>query len=94
MVSEFPLGAAPQPRHFPVRNRVIAGLSQAVVVVEAARRSGSLITAGLALTDLDRPVGAVPGPITSTTSQGCNDLIYDGAAPVRMSSWMLTLMSE
>jgi DNA processing protein len=83
VVSEFPLGAAPQPRHFPVRNRIIAGLSQAVVVVEAARRSGSLITAGLALTTLDRPVGAVPGPITSRTSEGCNDLIYDGAVPVR-----------
>ena len=83
VVTEYPLGAAPHPRHFPVRNRIIAGLSQAVVVVEAARRSGSLITAGLALNDLGRPVGAVPGPITSETSHGCNDLIYDGAVPVR-----------
>ena len=83
LVTEFPFGAAPANWHFPTRNRVIAGLSQAVLVIEAARDSGSLITANLAADTLGRPVGAVPGPITSRTSEGCNDLIYDGASPVR-----------
>ena len=83
VVTEFPFGTAPHPWHFPVRNRIIAALSQAVVVVEAARDSGSLITANLAADMLGLPVGAVPGPITSAASDGCNDLIYDGASPVR-----------
>jgi len=83
LVSEFPFGAPPQAHHFPIRNRIISGLSSAVVVVEAARDSGSLITARLAADELGLPVCAVPGPITSPTSEGCNDLIYDGAPPVR-----------
>ena len=83
VVTEFPFGAPPEPYHFPVRNRLISALSAAVVVVEAARDSGSLITARLAGDELGLPVCAVPGPITSQTSMGCNDLIYDGAAPVR-----------
>jgi len=83
LVSEFPLGTPPHAHHFPVRNRVIAALSEAVVVVEAARDSGSLITARLAADELGLPVAAVPGPVTSRTSVGCNDLLYDGATPVR-----------
>lgn len=83
VVTEFPFGTAPHAFHFPVRNRIIAALSGAVVVVEAARGSGSLITAKLAADEMGLPVCAVPGAITSTNSQGCNDLIYDGATPVR-----------
>jgi DNA processing protein len=83
VVTEFPFGAGPLPRHFPVRNRIIAGLASVVVVVEATRDSGSLITAMLAAETLALPVSAVPGPITSPTSEGCNDLIFDGATPVR-----------
>lgn len=78
VISEFPLGAAPEPGHFPLRNRVISGLSRAVVVVEAARTSGSLITADCAL-EQGREVLAVPGPITSPMSWGTNNLIKQGA---------------
>ncbi|HEY3176331.1 MAG TPA: DNA-processing protein DprA [Candidatus Polarisedimenticolia bacterium] len=83
VVTEFPFGTGPLPRNFPVRNRIIAGLASAVLVVEAARDSGSLITAMLAAETLGIPVCAVPGPITSKTSEGCNDLIFDGVTPVR-----------
>jgi DNA processing protein len=78
VVSEFAFGTAPLPRHFPFRNRVIAGLSLGVVVVEGARESGSLITAALAA-EGGREVFAVPGPITSRLSAGPNRLIQDGA---------------
>ena len=83
LVSEHAFGAGPHARHFPARNRIIAGLSAAVVVVEATRWSGSLITARLAADEMGLPVCAVPGSITSRTSEGCNDLIFDGATPVR-----------
>lgn len=82
VLSEYPLGSPPRGTHFPVRNRILAAMSMGVVVVEAARDSGSLITAGLAQ-DLDIPVLAVPGSVYSHTSRGCNDLIHAGAAPVR-----------
>lgn len=82
MVSEFPLGTAPLAFNFPVRNRLISGLSRMVVVVEAAEGSGSLITAGLA-GDQGREVGAVPGPVTSPLSAGTLRLILDGARLVR-----------
>lgn len=82
VVSEFAFGTAPLPRHFPFRNRVIAGLSRGVVVVEGARESGSLITAGLAA-DGGREVFAVPGRITSDLSEGPHRLILDGAKLVR-----------
>ena len=82
LVTEYPLGMSPQPHHFPIRNRIIAALGEVIVVVEAAHDSGSLITASLGA-DLGRPVAAVPGQITSGPSRGCNDLIFDGAHPVR-----------
>lgn len=78
VLSEFPLGMPSEPWHFPVRNRIIAGLSRAVVVVEARRRSGALITADLAL-EQGREVMAVPGNITSPLSAGTNWLIQQGA---------------
>jgi DNA processing protein len=80
LVSEFPLEMEPAPGHFPRRNRLISGLSAAVVVVEAVRKSGSLITASHAL-DQGREVLAVPGPVTSPTSAGCNRLLQAGAKP-------------
>ena len=78
VVAEAPLGTAPQARHFPRRNRIIAGLSLGVVVVEAALRSGSLITVRIAQ-DLGREVFAVPGSPLDPRSHGSNDLIRQGA---------------
>jgi DNA processing protein len=82
IVSEFPLGAVPYPAHFPRRNRVIAGWSRAVVVVEAAEKSGALVTARAALEE-GREVFAVPGHPSQPGAAGCNQLIKDGAALVR-----------
>ena len=81
IVSEYPPGTVPMPYMFPQRNRIIAGLSRVVTVVEAGRDSGALITAGLA-EDFGREVYAVPGNITSMWSLGTNKLIADGAMPV------------
>ena len=81
-LSEMAVGMQPQARHFPARNRIISGLSQAVVVVEAAAKSGSLITARNAL-DQARDVFAVPGHPFDARAAGCNMLIRDGALLVR-----------
>jgi DNA processing protein len=81
-VSEHPPGLEPQARHFPLRNRIIAGLARAVVVVEAAAKSGSLITARAAL-DYGREVLSVPGHPFDARASGCNMLIRDGAVLVR-----------
>ncbi|MBI6628940.1 DNA-processing protein DprA [Pontibaca salina] len=82
LLSEQPMGMAPQARHFPRRNRIISGVSQAVIVVEAAAKSGSLITARDAL-DQGRDVLAVPGHPFDARAAGCNMLIRDGAQLVR-----------
>ncbi len=78
LVSQFAPGMPALPAHFPARNRTLAGLALGVVVVEAALRSGALITAGFA-GDLGREIFAVPGRITSDASAGTNRLIQDGA---------------
>ena len=78
IISEFPLGTIPQAFNFPKRNRIIAGLSMGVLVVEANHRSGSLITASIAAEE-GREVYAVPGQIDSVTAQGTNHLIQNGA---------------
>jgi DNA processing protein len=78
LLSEFPPGSEPRPEHFPIRNRIIAGLCSGVVVVEASRRSGSLITARLA-NESGRDVFAVPGSVFSQTSAGTHELLRDGA---------------
>jgi DNA processing protein len=82
VVSELPPGSGIMKWAFPARNRIIAGLAAATVVVEAQERSGSLITAEIAA-DLGRHVGAVPGPVTGPRSAGTNALLHDGAAVVR-----------
>jgi DNA processing protein len=81
VVSEYPPGVEPSPWRFPARNRIVAGLALATVVVEARRRSGALITADFAL-EAGREVFAVPGEITSSLSEGTNDLIRQGATPL------------
>jgi DNA processing protein len=88
IISEFPLEVTPRPFLFPIRNRIISGLSRAVLVVEAAMRSGSLITARLAI-DQDRDVMAVPGNIDSPLSQGTNYLLQQGAKPVTCAADLL-----
>ena len=81
VVSEFAPGVRAEPHHFPRRNRIIAALARDVVIVEASRKSGALITAEIAL-DLGREVHAVPGPIDRPNSQGANRLIADGAGVI------------
>jgi DNA processing protein len=88
IVSEYPPGVEPAPWRFPARNRIVAGLTRATVVVEARERSGALITADLALDD-GREVLAVPGEITSALSHGTNQLLRLGATPVTCAADVL-----
>lgn len=80
ILSEFPPLSRPEAWHFPVRNRIISGLADAVLVIEARKRSGSLITADCAL-EQGRTVFALPGRVGDALSEGCNYLIYQGAVP-------------
>ncbi len=88
LLSEYPLESRPLKYHFPLRNRIIAGLCQTVLVVEARHHSGSLITANLALQE-NRNVLALPGRINDFYSTGCNELIAAGAKPVLNSNDIL-----
>jgi len=81
LLGEYPPGTQPAKHHFPARNRIIAGMSAAVVVVEASEKSGALLTADFALSE-GRDVMAVPGGVLSTNSRGTNALIRNGAVPV------------
>ena len=91
VVSEMPPGFGGHRWCFPARNRIIAALSTVTIVVEAATRSGSLITADLA-TDLGRTVAAVPGPVTSRYSTGANELLHAGAAVIRDARDVIDLL--
>src|SRR2546430_8212871 len=90
VVSEYEPGVEPAPWRFPARNRIIAGLAAATVIVEARERSGALITADFALED-GREVFAVPGEITSTLATGTNRLLRQGATPLTTADDVLEL---
>lgn len=92
IVTEFEEGIEPLPFNFLARNRIVSGLSDAVIVVEAARRSGTLNTAGHAL-EQGREVFAVPGNITSPLSAGCNELLRHGASPVTCAEDVLAVIA-
>ncbi|MGN6590382.1 MAG: DNA-processing protein DprA [Sphingomicrobium sp.] len=92
VVAEMPPGTEPRARHFPYRNRIIAGVSSGTVVIEAAPRSGSLITARLAA-EAGRDVMAVPGSPLDPRAQGCNQLIRDGATLIQNAADVVEAIS-
>lgn len=91
LISEYPVGTPPDRYHFPARNRIIAGIAQGPMVIEAGDQSGALITAALAL-DYNRDVMAVPGAVTNPKSRGCHELIKHGAALVERPEDILDAM--
>jgi DNA processing protein len=92
LLSEAPPGVAPEPHRFPLRNRIVAALSEVLVVVESRERGGSLITAAQAI-ERDVTVMAVPGSLGKRASLGTNSLLCDGAAPVMAIDDVLTALS-
>ena len=92
LLTESPPGTPPEPHRFPLRNRIVAALSEVVVVVESRERGGSLITTALAI-ERDVPVMAVPGPLNKRAAAGTNHLLCDGAAPVTCVDDVLTALS-
>lgn len=92
VLSEFPPGTRPEPEHFPLRNRIIAGLSRVVVIAQAGEKSGALITADCAL-DQGREVMVVPGDVYRARSSGTNKLLREGAAPVLEAADVLERMA-
>ncbi|MFT7473278.1 MAG: DNA processing protein [Verrucomicrobiales bacterium] len=93
LFSETPPGVGPEPWRFPARNRIIAGLSDALIVVESHERGGSLLTVDEALVR-DVPVGVVPGPITSNAAEGSNRLLVDGATPILDADDVLAMIGH
>ena len=91
LISEYPLGTRPDARNFPARNRIISGLSRGVIVVEAPRKSGALITSSFAA-DQGREVYAIPGSARSPSSSGCHHLIREGATLVTTARQVLEEM--
>lgn len=93
ILSTYPPGTAPTPKHFPPRNRIISGLSDAVLVVEARQKSGTLITVDMAL-EQGREVYAVPGRVTDRLSDGCNRLLLQGAGAALSPAQVIKELSE
>lgn len=93
LISEFPLGTKPIVRNFPMRNRIISGISKALIVIEASEKSGTLITAGHAL-EQGREVMAIPGMVNSNFSRGTNYLIKNGASLVTSFQDILDIIGD